>query len=178
LDIRLRFVLLLLAAAFTVTLSFLPCSLLIDSHGELKSPLSGMVLSGDFRKSTGWEIELKIPRRRLSQILQAFDGLEDSTELNVDLLLLSAPTETFRGKLSRTSIADEANPQREDNNESEPVLLGYVRIDGPDIPVSLNLVRRRGELLVAGTAVHARIRCGHRPMGAALFRGMWECFYQ
>jgi hypothetical protein len=47
----------------------------------------------------------------------------------------------------------QANANRDANNE--PVVLAWVRISGPGIPVENQITP---ELLLAGTAVHARIR--------------------
>jgi hypothetical protein len=93
----------------------------------------------------------------------------------VDILLLTAPTRTFKGKLARSKVAGEANPNRDDNNESEPVVLAWVRIDGEDIPEDARIPHN---LLLAGTEVHARIRCGLHPMGYSLFYGVWEFLYE
>jgi hypothetical protein len=95
------------------------------------------------------------------------------SELDVDLLVLSAPTHTYQGKLKRSKIAGEATPHRDDNNESEPVVLAAVRIEGTDIP---NPIPRR--LLVAGGGVHAKIRCGDHALGYSLFYGVWEFLYE
>ena len=50
-----------------------------------------------------------------------------------------------------------------------------VRIDGPDIPESERLPR---ELLVTGSEVHAKVRCGTCRAGYALFYGVWEFVYE
>jgi len=52
----------------------------------------------------------------------------------VDLLLVSQPTRTFKGRLARDKIAGAAGPGREDLGQSEPVVLASVRIDGPGSP--------------------------------------------
>jgi hypothetical protein len=121
-----------------------------------------------------WEIELKIPQKHIGQVLGAF-GDDPNKELDVDILLRSEPTKHYRGKLARHKIAGEANPNRDDNNESEPVVLAWVRIDGNDIPESSQIPRDRR---VTGTEVHAKIRCGNHAMGYSLFYGVWEFFYE
>jgi hypothetical protein len=125
-------------------------------------------------KDGPWEIELKIPQKHIGQVLHAFDRLQAS-ELEVDFLLRTDPTRKFKGKLSRDKIAGEANPSRDDNNESEPVVIAYVRIDeNSDDPA----YRLPPELLVSGTEVHAKIRCGNHRMGYSLFYGVWEFLYE
>src|SRR5205823_6175075 len=77
----------------------------------LSAPMDGVVLNSDFRenltnkqmkpseqilrigdKRGPWEIELKVPQKHIGQILQAFDKKDPKKELEVDLLLMSAPT--------------------------------------------------------------------------------------
>jgi hypothetical protein len=167
----------------------------------LKSPIAGTILNSDFRerlthryvkasenllrignKEKDWEIELKIPQKHIGQILGAFEET-GKQELDVDLLLASAPTKTYRGKLSRDQIGGEATPDTDEKNESEPVVIAYVRIDGDDIPEDMKLPRNKKnekgrEDRVAGTEVHAKVRCGNRPMGYSLFYGVWEFLYE
>lgn len=161
----------------------------------LKSPITGTVLNSDFRetltnravkpsdpilrvgnKEGPWEIELKIPQKHIGQILQAFNPDDPDHELDVDLLLLSAPTSTYKGKLHRQKIAPEAKENRDENNESEPVVLAWVRIEGDDIPKEDQLPETL--LQTAGIEVHAKVRCGTRPMGYSLFYGVWEFLYE
>ncbi|MBY0525225.1 MAG: hypothetical protein K2R98_17595 [Gemmataceae bacterium] len=157
----------------------------------LPSPIQGTVLTWEFRErltnrhvkpsdpllrlgavDRGWEVEVKIPHRSLGEVLGSLSFLGPTAELDVDLLLVSAPTRTFRGKLSRSQLAGEANADPE-SNEPEPTLHASVRIDGADIPEAERIPR---DLLVTGTEVHAKIRCGDRRMGYALFHGVWEFF--
>ncbi len=178
----------------------------LDRPGEyaLLAPMTGIVLSSDFNEKLKgttvspsqpllrigqvshnkkirdeWEVELKIPQKHLGQVLLAFkDG---KTELDVDLLLTTNPTATYKGKLLRHRLASEATPNRDNNNEAEPMALAWVRIspkkvDGKwDIPEDQQVPL---DLLVTGTEVHSRIRCGNRPMGYSLFYGVWEFFYE
>jgi hypothetical protein len=160
----------------------------------LVAPMDGTILNWGFReqltnrtvkpsdpllrigdKTQRWEIELKIPQKHIGQVLQGFRTNKPDEELDVDLLLASHPTEVYKGKLARRKIAGEATPNKDDPNEADPVVLASVRIDGPGIPAEKRLPK---ELLVTGTEVHSRIRCGNRAMGYALFYGMWEFFYE
>jgi hypothetical protein len=124
-------------------------------------------------KSGPWEIDMKIPQKHIGQVLEAFE-LEHKDWLDVDFLLRSDPTRKFKGILLRDKIAGEADPSHDDTGEAEPVVIAKVRIDGEDIPEEFRVPR---ELLVSGTEVHAKIRCGKRPMGYSLFYGVWEFFY-
>jgi len=129
-------------------------------------------------KDGPWEIELKIPHKHIGQVLIALESLEREGKpavLDVDFLLRSDPTRTFKGKLSRERIAGEANPTRDDQNEQEATVLAYARIDGDDIDPKSRLPR---ELMLSGTEVRAKVRCGDRRLGYALFYGVWEFFYE
>jgi hypothetical protein len=164
----------------------------------LQAPIGGTVLTADFRenlpnryvrpqeqllrignKEGAWEVELKIPQKHIGQVLRAYQTTDPNEELEVDLLPLSAPTHVFKGKLARYKISGEASPSKTDNDETEPVVLAWVRIDGKDIPEADNLYRfENGRLLVTGTEMHTRVRCGSHAMGYSLFYGVWEWFYE
>jgi hypothetical protein len=121
-----------------------------------------------------WEIELKIPQKHIGQVQAAFDR-ERTQTLDVDFLLRSDPTHTYRGKLDRKRIAGEAMPGHDDNNEPEPYVLAYVRLDDPDIEPDMRLPLGA---LTSGTEVHAKVRCGKHALGYALFYGVWEFLYE
>jgi hypothetical protein len=158
------------------------------------SPVRGTILNWDFRetltnrqvkpnepllrigdKDDRWEVELKIPQKHMGQVIRAFAARPAGAELDVDFLPLSAPTQTFKGKLARARLAGEATPNREEANDPDPVVLASVRIDGADIAPSERLPP---ELLVAGTEVHVKVRCGDHPLGYSLFYGVYEFFYE
>jgi len=165
---------------------------------SLKAPLNGIILTSDFEKLRGiyvkpsdpllrigkadpkkpsnaqWEIEIKIPQKHIGQVLSAYKTLK-TDELDVDLLLVSAPTHAYKGKLAKRRVASEATPNQSDNNEPEPVVLAWVRVAGKDIPKDAQLTP---ELLLTGTEVHARVRCGNHAMGYSLFYGVWEFLYE
>lgn len=160
----------------------------------VRAPIGGTILNSDFRenlqnrsikpsepllrigdKDRSWEIELKIPQRNIGQVLMAYSGKDPNEELDVDLLLASAPTKTYKGKLSRSKISGEAQPSKDDPNDTEPVVIAWVRIDGDGIAKDDQLPQ---DLLVTGTVVHSKVRCGLRPMGYSLFYGVWEFLYE
>jgi hypothetical protein len=162
----------------------------------VKSTIDGTVLNQSFReeftnksvkpnepilrvgkKDGSWEIELKIPQKHIGQVKKAFDPNDPKKDLDVDLILRSMPTRTYKAKLARDRIGGEATPSRDDQNETEPVIIAYVRIDGDDIPKDKALPKD-GNLLVTGTEVVAKIRCGDHAMGYSLFYGVWEFFYE
>jgi hypothetical protein len=173
----------------------------MEQESRLLEERKWTVLSGNFREEwTGrqakpsdpvlrvgakegpWELELKIPQKHIGQVLKAFGALDtdkplEERELVVDFLLRSRPTEKFKGILRYSRMAGEANPNRDDKDESEPVVLAYVEIDHPDIPKEYRL---SGEkiLYLTGTEVHAKVLCGPHRLGYSLFYGVWEFFYE
>jgi hypothetical protein len=124
-----------------------------------------------------WEVELKIPQKHIGQVLWAFEHL-DTKELEVDLLVRSEPTRIFTGILHKDRIAGEAQPNKDDNNEAEPIVYAYVRLTGTGIDDSNCLPKQRHDLLLSGTEIHAKVRCGNHRMGYSLFYGVWEFFYE
>ncbi len=130
-------------------------------------------------KDGRWEIELRISQKYIGQILYAFESLKKQGRgddpLDVDFLLRTDPTRSFKGKLYRDKVAGEANPNREDTNEPDPIVLAYVSIDDPSIAQSDRLPP---ELLLSGTEVTAKVRCGPHAMGYCLFYGVWEFVYE
>jgi hypothetical protein len=131
-------------------------------------------------KKGHWEVETKIPQKHIGQVLSAFQYRSEQeghevTELDVDLVVRSEPTHTYKGKLSRDKIANQADPHKDDNNETEPVVLAWVRISGAGIDPDRQIPDK---LLVAGTEVKCKVRCGTHKMGYSLFYGVWEFFYE
>jgi len=131
----------------------------------------------------GWEVVLKIPQKHMGKLMAAFqESAEDDKDgrgkyLWVDVLVSSEPTPGHqgRGKLYRDKVTGQAEPNRDEQNESEPVVFGYVRINTPDIPEEYHL---DPDLLVTDVDVRARIRAGDHSMGYSLFYGMWEFLYE
>ena len=170
-------------------------------HFKVLAPKTGIILSADFRenllgryvkpneplirigftdpehpKLPDWEIELKIPQKHVGQVLRAYDRLSAKAELDVDVLFMSQPDAgSFRVKLRKDKIASQANTQKDDNNESEPVVLAWARVSGDDIPADLRITP---SLLLSGSEVHTRVRCGNHPMGYSLFYGVYEFLYE
>ena len=122
----------------------------------------------------GWEIELKIPQKHLGRVLQAYTR-NGGADLDVDLLVTTTPTVTYKGKLAKSRLGGAAEPTRDDPNDNEPHLTAYVRISGPDIPAAYQIPR---DQLVTGVEVHSKIRCGDHALGYSLFYGVWEFIYE
>jgi len=131
----------------------------------------------------GWEVILKIPQKHMGKLLQGFqEAAEDDNDgrgkyLWVDVLVTSQPTPGHqgRGKLYRDKVTAMAEPNRDDQNESEPVVIGYVEINTPSIPEEYHI---NPNLLVTDVEVKARIRSGDHSLGYSLFYGMWEFLYE
>jgi hypothetical protein len=122
-----------------------------------------------------WELELKIPQKHIGQVRSAFQSDDPNAKLDVTILVTSAPTRKFRGVLTQEKTSKEATPNRDEHNESAPVVIAYVSLDDPSIPEDQRVPR---DLLVTGVEVHAKIRCGKHAMGYSLFYGLWEFLYE
>ncbi|MSR30932.1 MAG: efflux RND transporter periplasmic adaptor subunit [Gemmataceae bacterium] len=120
-----------------------------------------------------WEIELKIPQQHIGQVLRGFERLGTDT-LDVDFLIRSDTTRKFKGKLPRKKIGGEANPEKSDGMEAEPVIIALVQLEQGVDPE----FRLPKEMLLSGIEVQAKIRCGNERMGYSLFYGLWEFFYE
>src|SRR5207244_1548931 len=105
-------------------------------------------------KDSGWEVEMKIPQKNINHIRAAYRELKTNV-LEVDLLVRSEPTTTYRGLLYKDRIGGEATPQKDDNNENEPVVTAYVTIDDESIPEDKRVPR---ELCVTGVEVLGKVR--------------------
>ena len=125
-------------------------------------------------KDGPWEIELRIPQKHISQVMKAYE-LNGVDVLDVDFLLRSDPTRTYRGLLYRDHISSEAIPNRDEKDESEPEVIAYVTIDDENIDPNYRLGR---EALTSGTEVRAKVRCGKHALGYSLFYGVWEFLYE
>jgi hypothetical protein len=163
---------------------------------------AGIILSADFRENllgknvkpgdrlirigytdpnrprrSDWEIELKIPQKHAGQVFRAFEGLPPNAELDMDVMFVSQSTTCYRAKLRKDKIASQANTQKDDNNETEPIVIAFARIHPihGDIPEDWQIPRA---LLLTGSEVHTRIRCGNRAMGYSLFYGVYEFAYE
>jgi hypothetical protein len=137
-------------------------------------PSEPLLRIGDRDKS--WEVELRIPRSAIGQVVSSLAATGERAELDVDLVLACAPTRSFRGKLTTQRLAAEAVADVADTSTAgtaagECVVHAVVRIDGDDIAEAERIPQ---ELLISGTEVRARIHCGERSLGYCLFHGLWE----
>ena len=128
-------------------------------------------------KEAPWEAEIRIPQKHIGQVRSAFRDL-DTDVLEVDYLIRSQPTRTFKGQLFRDRIAAEANVNKEEGHEQEPVVLAYVKIYRETDTSMPDAFRVPQQLLVSGAEVHCKIRCGDKAAGYSLFYGVWEFFYE
>ena len=128
-----------------------------------------------------WRIEMKIPQRNIGHIAKALatagrHKVKDGKKyLDVDILLTGSPDTSYPGRLYEDDMAREAIPNRDDHNESEPIVLAYVRVNLDDFGPEGQIPK---ELFIAGQEAHTRVRCGNRPLGYSLFHGVWEWFFE
>ena len=129
-----------------------------------------------------WQIELKIPQRNIGQIMRSFDVTKyhkaDATGrkfLDVDVLLSSMPDTRYLGRLYQEDLAAEAVPNKNEHDETEPVVTAYIKLNLDDIPQEKRVPEPQ---FVAGLEVRTRIRCGDHALGYAMFHGVWEWFYE
>jgi hypothetical protein len=152
--------------------------------GKAVKPDQPLLRLGD--NGGDWEVELKIPQKHIGQVQAAFAALEKArpagddkpVELDVDLLVRSEPTHIYKGKLAHDKVAGEATPNKDEQNEQEPVVYAYVRLSGDGIADDDCVIKQRPDLLVSGTEVHTKVRCGNHAMGYSLFYGVWEFIYE
>ena len=130
----------------------------------------------------GWEVVLKIPQKHVGQDASRRSRRQPRRTnggefLWVDVLPTSAPTPGYqgRGKLYRDEVTALAEPNRDDQNESEPVVVAYVRINTPDIPKDYHI---DPDLLVTDVEVKAEVIGGDHSLGYSLFYGVWEFLYE
>lgn len=129
-----------------------------------------------------WRVELKLPQRAIGHVARALatPGLhkvdkDGKKYLDVDVLLTGKPDDSFLGRLYEEDLAQEAVANKDDHNETENVVLAYVRVNMDDLSPGQKIPR---ELFVAGQEVHTRVRCGNHALGYSLFHGVWEWFYE
>jgi hypothetical protein len=126
-----------------------------------------------------WHVVMKIPQRNMGHVLRAFEtkgkhkvDAAGKPYLDVDVLVTAQHETSYPGRLYKDQITQEAVPNKDDHNETDQVVLAYVKINLP----GMKAVPR--ELLVSGQEIHSRIRCGDEAMGYSLFHGVYEWFYE
>jgi hypothetical protein len=133
-----------------------------------------------------WHIKLDVPQRNVGQILNAFANpdahfVEDDPVkgkrpyLVVDVLLASQPDASYEGRLYRDEMGAEAVPNKNDQDENEPVVPCYVKLNLPTIDESKWVPR---DFFITGLEVRTRVRCGKHALGYTLFHGVYEWFYE
>jgi hypothetical protein len=126
---------------------------------------------------------VKIPQRAIGHVNRAFATEGDHKTapdpkgsgktvkyLDVTVLFAGFETEPFPGKLFENEVSIEAVPNKDDHNETEPVTMGFVRVELPE--------DRLEHFKKAGAEMRVKLHCGTRPLGYSLFHGVWEWFYE
>jgi polyhydroxyalkanoate synthesis regulator phasin len=109
---------------------------------------------------THWQLELRMPERRVAHLLQASQAR--SEPLTVSFTLLSQPGIEYQGHL--LSIDQKLDVHSEDGN-SVLVRIGF---DNQAVPK---------DLLRSGTRVAAKVDCGKRSLGYVLLHEMLETIH-
>src|SRR5581483_4283448 len=130
-----------------------------------------------------WHAELKIPQRNIGQIRRAFadpelhkvEAATGKKYLDVDLLLKSHSSASYLGRLYEDGVTAQAMPNKNEHDETEPVVTAYVKLNIDEIPRDKWVPT---EQFVTGLEVSTRIRCGNHALGYSLFHGVWEWFYE
>lgn len=141
--------------------------------GKSVRPTEHLIRIGNV--SGAWLIEQKIPQKHVGQLMKAFKTDDPEEYLEVDVLLRSDPTRSFKGRLYRKDISGEAVPNRDDHNQSDPIIYANVTINHKDIDSAYHIP---DDFLKTGAEVTTKIRCGDHAMGYSLFYGVWEWFYE
>ncbi len=150
---------------------------IIDSqikYLDVTSPIAGQVLSWDVRQQlTGkpirrgdllvevadvngdWELELKLPDKRIGHIFKA--QAADGAELAVTFMLAANPNVSWEGKVK--SIA------KSTQNDS---------VDGQTIRVDVAFDNEGLDIKQARSGVLAKIHCGYRPVGYVWLHDIFE----
>ena len=138
-----------------------------------------------------WQLELKVPERNIGQVRRAFANPNlhkvektpkgDRKYLDVDVLLSSQTDTSYTGRLYQDDIGAEAVPNKNEQDENEPVVTAYVKLNlkatatDSGIPEDKWVPR---DMFTTGLEVRTRIRCGDHALGYTLFHGVWEWFYE
>jgi hypothetical protein len=156
-----------------------------NMKGRTLRPIEELMLVGNVEGD--WHAELKIPQRNIGQIRRAFaDPRYHKVEtaqgrhfgkkyLEVDVLLRSEGDTSYRGRLYEDGVTAQAVPNRNEHDETEPVVTAYVKLNIPEIPREQWVP---GEQFVTGLEVSVKIRCGDHSLGYSMFHGVWEWFYE
>jgi hypothetical protein len=156
--------------------------LLIGREEKLtvRSPIDGKVITWDARRQlenrpveTGqvlltvaaenspWEIELYMPERRVHHLVEFQEKQRKEnpgSELNVDYIVMTDPSDYHKGKVKDVHWTAEAHEQQ---GHMVRVKIG----DLADLPP---------ELARPGASVTADVHCGRTVLGWALFHEAWE----
>jgi len=125
----------------------------------LRRPVQrGQILMSTVDPSGHWELELKMPERRMGHLARAIEDGERLPE--VTFMLASHPDKEFRGQV--TEIHRLAEVRGEDGN----TVLLRVAVDKAALPE-----------LRSETTVSARVQCGRRSIGFVVFHELMETIH-
>jgi hypothetical protein len=141
---------------------------------SVHSPMSGQVLSWDVRQQFDgkpvrrgdlllevanvngpWELELKLPDRRIGHVLRA--QAESESPLPVTFLLAADPNVSWHGAITSISKATQTDS-----------------VDGQTIRVEVAFDQASLGIKQARSGVMAKIHCGYRPLGYVWLHDIFE----
>jgi hypothetical protein len=82
---------------------------------------------------------------------------------------------SYGGRLYEDGVSAQAMPNKNEHDETEPVVTAYVKLNLDDFPEDKKIPI---DQFVTGLEVSVRIRCGDHALGYSLFHGVWEWFYE
>ena len=143
---------------------------------EIRSPARGRVVNWQVRQNllrrpvnrgqnlltivdpdTEWKIELEMPERRVSHLLQA--QRLSSEQLEVTFALVSHPGTEFSGRL--VSVDQKLEVHSDDGNSAR-------------LKIAFDNSQMAKDLLRSGTRVTAKVHCGERSIGYVVFHELIE----
>lgn len=104
-----------------------------------------------------WEIELRLPERRLSHLTDAMEAAEDGDPVLVSFVMQSDSQKKYLGTVRELNRLAEQDPQ-----------------DGTIVRVTVDFDRRQIPNLQYNTTVTAQIHCDREPLGFVLFQDLIE----
>jgi multidrug resistance efflux pump len=143
---------------------------------EIRAPARGRVVNWQVRQNllhrpvsrgqnlmtiidpdTQWQVELEMPERRVSHLLEAMRASEQP--LKVKFTLVSHPGQELTGQL--LNVDQKLDVHSDEGNSA----LVRVAFDNTQVDP---------ELLRSGTRVSAKVECGQRPVGYVIFHELIE----
>ena len=118
----------------------------------------GQVLFSIVDSAGDWELEVRLPERRLGHVLEAQQRLQN--DLSVSFVVAADPYQSYSARVRDVHLAADVKDAEEGN-----VVL-----------VDAGLSQLRPSALTLGGEVRAKIHCGSRSLGYVWFHDIYEFF--